>query len=208
MQYRRHVVLLLFALIATMPGARSSGAQPATEPPSTQYVARLQNFGTLVAFLNLASGTVRLVAVVEPSAPSSDAALAALQSIMDKNPSKRLRAYVVWTHMSGDDTEMRALSRANETRDRRLVHFWDGGAVVAGSFRSVLQSGEIPTTGVVLLYDTDARLALTPPAPAMWLSVNPKLAGSAQDAAQLADEANAMVRRVEAKVTDATPPKP
>jgi hypothetical protein len=89
-----------------------------------------------------------------------------------------------------------------------LVHFWDGDALVAGSFRDVLGAGTVPTTGVVLLYDTDAHLALTPPAPSMWLSVNPKLAGNAQDASQLADRANALVRRIEAKVTDATPQHP
>jgi hypothetical protein len=208
MQYRRHVVFLLFATLAIMPGVPLSADTAAGPVESTQYVARLQNFGTLVAFLNLASGTVRLVAVVEPSAPSSDAVISTLQSIMDKNPSKRLRAYIVWTRMSEDDTEMRALSRSNGTRDRRLVHFWDGNALVAGSFRDVLGAGAVPTTGVVLLYDTDAHLALTPPAPTMWLSVNPKLSGNAQDASQLADRANALVRRIEAKVTDATPEHP
>lgn len=208
MKYRRHVVFLLFAILAGMPVAGSRGAEPTVEAGSTQYVARLQNFGTLVAFLNLASGTVRLVAIVQPSSPSSDAVISTLQSIMDQNPSKRLRGYVVWTRLSDEDTEMRALSRASETSDRRLVHFWDGGAHVAESFRGALGSGETPTSGVVLLYDTDAHLALAPPAPSMWLSVNPKLTGNAQDASQLAVQANTMVRRVEAKVTDATPPKP
>jgi hypothetical protein len=208
MQYRRHIVFLLFATLASTVVVRSPGAETASAPETTQYVARLQNFGTLVAFLNLASGTVRLVAVVEPSSPSSDAVITALQSIMDNNPSKRLRGYVVWTRVSADDTEMRALSRSNGTHDRRLVHFWDGGALVAESYRGVLGSGDVPTTGVVLLYDTDARLALTPPAPSMWLSVNPKLTGNAQNASQLAEQANAMVRRVEAKVTDGTAQNP
>jgi hypothetical protein len=207
MQYRRHVVVLLLAAMAVCAAAPAS-AQATDDQGATQHVARLQNFGTLVAFLNLASGTVRLIAIVEPSSPSSDAAVGALKSILDANPSKRLRAYVVWTRLSGEDSEMRALSRANEFRDRRLVHFWDGEAFVAGSFRSVLGAGETPATDVVMLYDTDARLALAPPAPSLWMSANPKLAGSPLDPAQLGAAANAMVRRVEAKVTDGAAQKP
>ena len=209
MQYRRTVATFLLAVPAFLPAARPAIAQtPATRTEPVQNMARLQNFGTLVAFLNLAAGTVRLVAILEPSSPECDSAIDALQSVLDANSSKRLRAYVVWTRVSAADTEMRALSMANRGRDRRMVHFWDAEAVVADSFRGVLESGESPATGVLLLYDTDARLALAPPAPATWMSVNPTLAGDALDAAQLGAHANAMVRRVEAKASDVTPPKP
>jgi hypothetical protein len=181
MQYRRATVFFLLAL--SLAPVRPAGAQV----NATQSVSRLQNFGTLVAFLNLASGTVRIVAILEPSAASCDPAVAALKSILEANASKRLRAYVVWTHSSELDTELRALSKANELRDRRLVHFWDGNASVSDSFRDVLGSGTSPATGVVLLYDA-----------------NPKLAGAALDASRLGAEANEMVRRVEAKVSDGT----
>jgi hypothetical protein len=191
---------VFFLLALSLAPVRPAGAQV----NATQSVSRLQNFGTLVAFLNLASGTVRIVAILEPSAASCDPAVAALKSILEANASKRLRAYVVWTHSSELDTELRALSKANELRDRRLVHFWDGNASVSDSFRDVLGSGTSPATGVVLLYDTDARLALEPPAPSMWMSANPKLAGAALDASRLGAEANEMVRRVEAKVSDGT----
>ena len=205
MQYHRLLAFLLIASPAIPVIAPSVLAQTPAAQESPQYVARLQNFGTMVAFLNLASGSVRLVAVIQPSSPSADATLRAVQSVLDANPSKRLRAYVVWTRLVAGDTEMRALSQANSVRDRRLVHFWDGEAYVAGAFRGVLSAGEDPATDVLLLYDTDARLALEPPAPSMWMSTNPKLTGNAADAAQLGANANTMVRRVEAKVTDGTP---
>lgn len=207
MQYRRALNVFLL-VIPALTGPPLAHAQPPAEQSSTQYVARLQNFGTLVAFLNLASGTVRLVTIVEPSSPSCDAAMNAVRSVLDANPSKRLRAYVVWTRGSDQDTEMRALSMANQVRDRRLVHFWDGEGFVADSFRGVLGSGPEPATGVLLLYDTDARLALDPPPPSLWMSVNPKVVGTALDPSQLGANVNTMVRRVEAKVTDGTPQKP
>jgi hypothetical protein len=203
MQYRRALVILLLAVL--VPPHAASG----TETPSpTQNVARLKNFPMLISFLNLASGTVRLVAILEPSAESSQTVMRAVQTVLDANPSKRLRAYVVWTRAGEADTEMRALSYCSDMHDRRVVYFWDADAAAANSFRDVLGAGESMATGVVLLYDTDARLALTPPAPAMWMSVNPKIEGAVLDPSSLGAQANEMVRRVEAKVTDGTQPKP
>jgi hypothetical protein len=87
------------------------------------------------------------------------------------------------------------------------VYFWDPQAFTANAFRDVLDAKDAPATGALLLYDTDARLALTPPAPSLWMSVNPRLEGPGLDTARLASQANAMVRRVEAKVTDGAPSK-
>ncbi|HEX6791477.1 MAG TPA: hypothetical protein VF247_09225 [Candidatus Krumholzibacteria bacterium] len=205
MQYARRFSILALAVSLTATAAR--GQAPAG-PETAQSVAQLQSFGTMVAFLNLAAGTVRVVAILEPASPAADDAVNALRSLLESNSSKRLRAYVVWTRLSDQDTQLRALSRANTLRDRRLVQFWDNDAVVAESFRSVVASGTVPATGVVLLYDTDARLALSPPAPALWMSMNAGIAGPAFDPARLGASANTMVRRVEAKVTDVTSPKP
>jgi hypothetical protein len=205
MQYSPRLILVL--LLAAASAAAPVRAQPPADP-SAQSVARLQNFGTLCAFLNLASGTVRLVVVVQPSDAASAGALAAVRTLLEQNSSKRLRAYVVWSKLTPEDTEMRALSMANQARDRRLVHFWDGEAQVAGSFRTALESGEVPAVGVLLLYDTDARMSLTPPAPSMWMSVNPKLAGHTLDTSQLAAHTNTMVRRVEARISDGAGDRP
>ena len=202
MQYHRVIFTLVLAAVTTM-NAGASFAQaspPAAE--STQSVARLQNFGTLVSFLNLASGAVRMVVVLQPSAAECDAALEAVQSVLESTASKRLRVFVIWTPLTTQDNEMRALSLANAIHDRRLVHFWDPGAFVADSFRGVVGSAGTPATGVLLLYDTDAHLALEPPAPSLWMSVNPDIKGAALDRKLLTGETNTMVRRVEEKVTD------
>ena len=65
MQYRRAFSILALAAVTTVKAGPSLAQVPAPAPQSTeappQNVARLQNFGTLVSFLNLASGAVRLL---------------------------------------------------------------------------------------------------------------------------------------------------
>jgi len=204
MQYVR--VLSVFFLVLGLAGSSIAQA-PASPPQQPQQVAKLQNFGTMVAFVNLAAGAVRLVVVLDPASEGADAAMSAVKSVLDANPSKRLRAFVVWSAVTAEGTEMRALARSNQVHDRRLVYFYDPGAVVSNAFRGVVGSGETPATDVVLLYDTDAHLAMNPPAPAMWMSANRDIKGETLDAKQLGAHANEMVRRVEEKVIDGTQPK-
>lgn len=209
MQYHRTLVVFALGLSLTHGGlAVAQTGAPATASEPTQSIAKLQNFGTMVAFLNLASGAVRLVVVVDPVSEGSTAALNAVQSILAANPSKRLRAFVVWSAVSPDGTELRALSRSNQVHDHRLVYFYDSQGFVSNAFRTVVGSGQAPATDVLLLYDTDAHLALDPPAPAMWMTANKNIKGQALDAKQLGAHANEMVHRVEEKVTDGTPQKP
>ena len=195
MQYLRvfAVVVLVLALVAP------AGAQAPAN--NNQAVARLQNMGTMVAFLNLASGAVRLVVIADPVSEGSDAALKAVQSVLESNPSKRLRVFVVWSATTPEATEVRALQRCS-VHDRRLVYFYDPEGFVPNAFRNVVGSGQEPATDVLLLYDTDAHLAPDPPAPSMWMSANKDIKGTALDAKQLSTHANEMVKRVEEKVND------
>ena len=202
MQYRHAIAVAILALLPALPvrDARSQEPPAATTPipsPAPGDVARLRNLGTFVSFMNLASGTVRLVVVVTPSSAECQAMIEAVAQVLQANPSKRLRAYVVLTHLGPGDSEIRALDRASAFRDRRLVYLIDANAVVATAFRSVVASGSEPANGVCLLYDTDAHLALEPPAPSLWMSANPQLKGPAFDPKRLGQRANEMVRRVE-----------
>lgn len=208
MQYLRALnASLLAATLTASTVSRSVAQAPAAATQQQQQVAKLQNFGTMVAFVNLAAGAVRLVVVVDPTSAGSDAAMSAVKSVLESNPSKRLRAFVVWSAITAEGTELRAVARSNEVHDRRLVYFYDPEGAVAGAFRGVVGSGETPATDVVLLYDTDAHLAMNPPAPAMWMSANRDIKGETLDAKQLSAHANEMVRRVEEKVIDGTQPK-
>ena len=204
MQYVRS--LSVFLVVLGLAGTSIAQA-PAPQPQQQQQLARLQNFSTMVAFVNLAAGAVRLVVVLDPASEGADAAMSAVKSVLEANASKRLRAFVVWSAVTAEGTEMRALARSNQVHDRRLVYFYDPEAVVSSAFRGVVGSGETPATDVVLLYDTDAHLAMNPPAPAMWMSANRDIKGETLDAKQLGAHANEMVRRVEEKVIDGTQPK-
>jgi hypothetical protein len=150
---------------------------------------------------------VRLVVIADPVSEGSAAALKAVQSVLESNPSKRLRAFVVWTATTPEATEMRALARSS-VHDRRLVYFYDPEAVVSNAFRNVVGSGQEPATDILLLYDTDAHLAPDPPAPSVWMTANKDIKGTALDAKSLSTHANEMVKRVEEKVTDGAQPKP
>ena len=198
MQYSRSFAVVLLAVALAAP-ARAQAPAPGAD--SRQSVTKLQNMSSLVAFLNLASGAVRLVVVVDPVSDGSDAALKAVQSVLAQNPSKRLRAFVVWSAVSADGTDVRALARSG-IHDRRLVYFYDAEGSVANAFKNVVASGLEPATDVLFLYDTDAHLALDPPAPTMWMSANRYIKGTALDATQLGASTNELVRRVEEKVND------
>ena len=206
MQYGRF--LSVFLVVLGLAGTSIAQAPaPQQQPQQQQQLARLQNFSTMVAFVNLAAGAVRLVVVLDPASEGADAAMSAVKSVLEANASKRLRAFVVWSAVTAEGTEMRALARSNQVHDRRLVFFYDPEAVVSNAFRGVVGSGETPATDIVLLYDTDAHLAMNPPAPAMWMSANRDIKGETLDAKQLGAHANEMVRRVEEKVIDGTQPK-
>ena len=206
MQYVRS--LSVFLVVLGLAGTSIAQAPaPQQQPQQQQQLARLQNFSTMVAFVNLAAGAVRLVVVLDPASEGADAAMNAVKSVLEANASKRLRAFVVWSAVTAEGTEMRALARSNQVHDRRLVYFYDPEAVVSSAFRGVVGSGETPATDIVLLYDTDAHLAMNPPAPAMWMSANRDIKGETLDAKQLGAHANEMVRRVEEKVIDGTQPK-
>lgn len=202
MQYRLAIAVAALIGSATLVAgdAPAQAPPPATGPASPENfndVARVQSLGTFVSFMNLAAGTVRLVAVVSPSASTCPVLISSIASVLRANPSKRLRAYVVLSHVSPDDSDARSITAARSFRDRRLVYLIDPNAVVATAFKTVCESDPGPATSVCFLYDTDARLALEPPAPSLWMSANPKIKGLKLDAAVLGQRANDMVRRVE-----------
>jgi hypothetical protein len=205
MQYFRALAALVLALGLVTPALAQAPA-PASNPGTPQNIAKLQNFNTMVAMTNLASGAVRLIVVLDPASTGADAAMKAVESVLGGNPSKRLRAFVVWSAVSAGSTEARATARST-VHDRRLVYFYDPQATVANAFKNVVGSGDAPATDVLLLYDTDAHLAPEPPAPSLWMSANKSIKGTALDATQLGASTNELVRRVEEKVTDGAAPK-
>src|SRR5512144_737289 len=99
MQYLRSLAVVVLILALAAPALAQA---PAPVADTQQNVVKLQNLGTMVAFLNLASGAVRLVVILDPVSDGSEEALKAVQAVLAANPSKRLRAFVVWSALSAD----------------------------------------------------------------------------------------------------------
>jgi hypothetical protein len=210
MPYRRSFAVVALSLALFAP-ARAQSPPPSASswPDSTpSTVVRMDSFTTLVSFFNLASGTVRIVAVLSPSSPATVEVLEAIMGALRANPSRRLRAYVVMSSVSSADTDIRALSHTVPYRERRLTYLWDPNALAASAFRSVSGPGADPATGLCMLYDTDARFLTAPAPPKVWMCADPRLHGPPLDAVRLAKEANTLVRRVEARATEPATPSP
>jgi hypothetical protein len=182
-------------------------AQPAPAPGDTaavqQSVPRLGNLVNLATVLNLARGTVRIVAVVSPTSPTAAEGLGVIASILEAIPSKRLRAYVILTRAGDADTQTRALNLAAHHRDRRIVYLWDPDRIVETAFAPLVgQTGE-PAREVYLLYDTAASFTTVPATPTLWMHMNPRLDGARLEEAPLSAKADELVRAVEKKAADA-----
>ncbi|HEU4363874.1 MAG TPA: hypothetical protein VFT13_00255 [Candidatus Krumholzibacteria bacterium] len=196
------VSVLVFAAHAS--GVRAQAYAPPADTTAPQtFVPRLTNFSSLATIMNLARGTVRIVAVVSPSSDGARGGMDVVASILRDIPSKRLRAYVILSHAGPADSEVRALDLAARHRDRRIVYLWDPEAVVATALAPVVGLAGKPAHDVCLLYDTDATFSATLATPALWMQLRPGSEGPALDAASLHARANDLVGAVEQKAAGA-----
>lgn len=187
-----------FVVIAAM-FVRSRANPPATaeaESPATQNFRRVDRFAHVAAFLNLAQGTVRIVAIVPAELTSSLGVVDTITAVVRANPSKRLRAYVILK--GGEDTPLQASVLAGRYPDPRIVYFWDPTGIVAGTWES-----GTTTVGAAWLYDTSAKFSDQPPASSLTVSAKTHGTGVVLDGAALRAQSDEMVRRVEAKMASA-----
>jgi hypothetical protein len=197
-------ISLLAAVVAFAPGARAQVS--AGEPDSTEnqrVVPGLTNFGSLSTILNLARGTVRIVAVVTPSSPAAIQGLDILASVLDDIPSKRLRVYVLLSPAGPNDSKVRALNLAARNRDRRIVYLWDGDAAVAVAMAPLVGLEDEPAQDVYFLYDTDATFNAEPATPVLSMNLNPHVDGLKLEAQMMRERAEELVRAVEKKAAGA-----
>lgn len=196
------VSVLVFAVHAS--GVRAQVYAPPADTTTLQtIIPQLSNFTSLASIMNLARGTVRIVAVVSPSSDGAAGGMDVVASILRDIPSKRLRAYVILSHAVPADSKFRALDLAGRHRDRRIVYLWDPEAVVASAMAPLVGLAGEPAHDVYLLYDTDATFSATPPTPALWMQLHPGIEGPALDAASLRTRANELVGAVERKAAGA-----
>lgn len=167
---------------------------PATES-NVRAVRPIERFTHLAALLNLAQGTVRVVAILPVDTRASLAAVDTVASIVKGNASKRLRAYVILRGGTEAESSLRAALLVGRASDPRIVFLWDQTSAVTDFWKPG------PTPGV-WLYDTSAKFAEQLPEPALVLAAAP--GGDARiEGAALRNTAYELVRLVEAKMARA-----
>jgi hypothetical protein len=168
-------------------------APPEPESPAARNFRRVDRYFPVSALLNLAQGTVRIVTIVPVDKASSFAVIDTVLSVVAANQSKRLRAYVILRGESG----LQALQLATRYSDARVAYFWDPTTAVASAWES-----GTTTEGTAWLYDTSAKFSDRAP-PAALTVVATTDEEVVMVGRELRAEANAMVRRVEAKMASA-----
>lgn len=186
--------------LAAAPPDSVAADRPVEEP--VRQVLSLENFQGLAGLMNLARGSVRILAVVSPTAPGVGADMDAILSILRANSSKRLRVYVVITAAGKGDTAVRAADLAGRHYDKRVVYMWDPTTVVANTWRTPLGIENGNVHSVFFLYDTPATFTDAPAVPDTWMHRRTDLKGPPFDAARLQTRANELVTRVESKAAD------
>ena len=197
-------LLILSASHAAGARAQSAATADETSPPQ-MVVPQLANFMSLATVMNLARGTVRVVAIVSPSSPDAAKGMEVIGDILHDIPSKRFRAYVILTHALAADSPTRALDLAARHPDRRIVYVWDPDGVVATAVAPVIGPTEAPAYNVFLLYDTDAAFTTAPSTPVLWMHLHPGIDGPPLEEAPLRVKVEELVRAVEKKAGAGTP---
>ncbi len=185
--------------LSVMAVAAVGFAAPTEPPPASAAtppdIRRVEKFVHVAAFLNLAQGTVRMVAVIPIDESSSAAALDSVVAVVKGNPSKRLRAYVV---LRGSESSLSAAALAGRAIDPRVVLFWDP----SGAATALWRDEALPGAGV-WLYDTSARFIEHLPEASLVVEPPVDAPGAPLDGPALRDRARELVRRVEAKMAQA-----
>jgi hypothetical protein len=203
----RSTLLALFFLFSgqAAPARAQASATPADTVPPQTVVPQLANFMSLATVMNLARGTVRIVAVVSPSSPGAAKGMDVIDGILRDIPSKRFRAYVILTHALAADSQARALDLAARHPDRRIVYVWDPAAAVAKAVAPIVGLAGEPVYNVFLLYDTDAAFTTSPATPVLWMHLHPGIDGPPLEDAPLRVKADELVRAVEKKAGSGAP---
>lgn len=134
-------------------------------PGRASQLRRLSEDGAeLRALFDQEADKVRLVVLVSPTCPRCAIASRLLEHyILDQVPDQRLRFYVVWGPMLGDETEEAAAKATGHLSDDRVVHFWTSSPSIAKKLAVPLGLQE-PAWDVFLLFPPGSRW--TDPAPA------------------------------------------
>ncbi|HEU4929786.1 MAG TPA: hypothetical protein VFU38_08145 [Candidatus Krumholzibacteria bacterium] len=179
----------IFIAVAALLAVTGSALAQTPESAPRDNVRRIEKFAHAAAFLNLAQGTVRMVAILPADESTSLAMMDTIAAVVRANPSKRLRAYIILDGEIDSGTPLRAALIAGRAGDTRIVCFWDPNGTVA----RVWGPGD---AGCVRIYDTAAKFGDPLPPPALEV----RAAEGRLDGAALRASSSDLVQRVEAKM--------
>jgi hypothetical protein len=145
-------------------------------PPAPPLTVLAAAGDELKAAFNRDAGKVRLVLLVSPTCPVClISARVTERYVLDRIPDPRLRVYVVWGPMLGEETEADARAATVHVPDGRARHFWTAGSAVAAAFAPPLGLAGQPAWDTFQLFPAGARWGDAVPAPVYFMHVNKPL---------------------------------
>lgn len=163
--------LILVSVWSAPPATRAQSGD--TEETGNAVKARfveIQNIAGFSGFFNLGQGTVRIVAILSPTAETSLDAYMEIQRIMEDTPNKRLRAFIVYVPLGDQDSRERAIDLAAQFPDRRVAHIWDPQMAV-GQALDPVGGLSLPLGTACYLFDTNAVVKDEPTPPAFSAAI-------------------------------------
>jgi protein-disulfide isomerase len=172
-------------------------------PQAVREVRSLADDGAeLKALFDRESDKVRLIFLVSPTCPRCAIASRLLERyILDQISDDRVRVYVLWGPMLGDETEDAARKASRHMPDGRVVQFWTRSPELAKRLAVPLGLKETPAWDVFLLFPPGAHWTDTVPQPAYFMHQRGDLlpADRALDAAKLRDQVRGLLASGTAK---------
>jgi hypothetical protein len=118
---------------------------------------------------NASSRKIRIVALLSPTCSECQSGHAVVGRVLQKFPSPRLQALLVWEPMREGDSPATAAEQAEMVRDARISQGWDGSRDVGELFGATLDLHEI-AWDVYLIYKPGITWeGQRPPHPTFWM---------------------------------------
>jgi hypothetical protein len=95
--------------------------------------------------------------------------------VLDTIPDDRLRVYLVWGPMLGEEKESDVKPATSHLPDPRVTHFWTPAHTLAEAMAGPLGLKDSRAWDTFQVYAADARWGETPPAPAYFMHVGKSL---------------------------------
>jgi hypothetical protein len=144
---------------AVLPAAHAKPAPPlsalSTEDLRTEF--------------NASSKKVRIVALLSPTCPECQSGHAVVGHVLEKFPSSKLQALLMWEPMRDGDSPARAAEQAETIRDVRISQGWDDSRDVGKLFGETLDLHQT-AWDVYLIYKPGITWeGKQPPHPTFWM---------------------------------------